>query len=248
MLSENTLSKLYEMRLNSMAQSFRDQMTDTAYVCMQFEERFGLLVDSEWNKRRTNRLKNLIRKAEYAYPQACIEDINYAPERHLDKGQITRLSLCSYIQDCNNVIILGATGTGKSYLGCALGVAANRNFYSARYIRLPDLFAELAIARGEGGFQKIIKEYKKVNLLILDEWLLLSLSYSEARDLLEIVEARCRRGSTIFCSQFEVKGWYQKIGDETIADAICDRIVHNAYTIILNGDSLRKAKRFIDPE
>ncbi len=248
MLSENTLSKLYEMRLNSMAQSFRDQMTDTAYVCMQFEERFGLLVDSEWNKRRTNRLKNLIRKAEYAYPQACIEDINYAPERHLDKGQITRLSLCSYIQDCNNVIILGATGTGKSYLGCALGVAANRNFYSARYIRLPDLFAELAIARGEGGFQKIIKEYKKVNLLILDEWLLLSLSYSEARDLLEIVEARCRRGSTIFCSQFEVKGWYQKIGDETIADAICDRIVHNAYTIILNGDSLRKAKRFVDPE
>lgn len=248
MLSENTLSKLYEMRLNSMAQSFRDQMTDTAYVSMQFEERFGLLVDSEWNKRRTNRLKLLIKKAEYAYPQACIEDINYAPERHLDKGQITRLSLCGYIQDCNNVIILGATGTGKSYLGCALGVAANRNFYSVRYIRLPDLFAELAVARGEGSFQKIIKEYKKVKLLILDEWLLLSLSYSEARDLLEIVEARCGRGSTIFCSQFEVKGWYQKIGDETIADAICDRIVHNAYTIILNGDSLRKIKRSVEPE
>lgn len=188
-------------------------------------------------------MKLLIRKADYAYPQACIEDINYAPERHLDKGQITRLSLCGYILDCNNVIILGATGTGKSYLGCALGVAANRNFYSVRYIRLPDLFAELAIARGEGSFQKTIKEYKKLKLLILDEWLLLSLSYSEARDLLEIVEARCGRGSTIFCSQFEVKGWYQKIGDETIADAICDRIVHNAYTIILNGDSLRKVKR-----
>ena len=143
---------------------------------------------------------------------------------------------------------MGATGTEKSYLGCALGVSANRNFYSTRYIRLPDLFAELAVARGEGSFQKIIKEYKKVKLLILDEWLLLSLSYSEARDLLEIVEARCGRGSTIFCSQFEVKGWYQKIGDETIADAICDRIVHNAYTIILNGDSLRKIIRSVEPE
>lgn len=240
MLSENTISKLFEMRLNNMAQIFRDQMTDSGYANMPFEERFGLLVDSEWHRRRNNRLTTLIRKAEYVHPQACIEDINYSPDRHLDKGQITRLSLSNYIQDCNNIIILGATGTGKSYLSCALGISANRNFYSAKYIRLPDLFAELAIARGEGNFLKIIKEYKKVKLLILDEWLLLPLTYNEARDLLEIVETRSRRGSTIFCSQFEVSGWHQKIGDETIADAICDRIVHNAYTIILKGDSLRK--------
>jgi len=240
MLSENTIRKLYEMRLNGMAQTFRDQMTDNVYASMLFEERFGLLVDSEWCRRRNNRLTLLIRKAEYVHPRACIEDVNYAPGRHIDKGQITRLSLCNYIQDCNNVIILGATGTGKSYLSCALGIAANRNFYSSRYIRLPDLFAELAIARGEGNFLKVIAEYKKVKLLILDEWLLLPLTNSETRDLLEIVEARCGRGSTIFCSQFEVNGWYQKIGDETIADAICDRIIHNAYTILLKGDSLRK--------
>jgi len=248
MLSENTISKLYEMRLNSMAQTFRDQMTDNIYASMLFEERFGLLVDSEWSRRRNNRLTLLIRKAEYVHPQACTEDINYAPDRHLDKGQIARLSLCNYIQDCNNVIILGATGTGKSYLSCALGIAANRNFYSSRYIRLPDLFAELTIARGEGNFLKVIAEYKKVKLLILDEWLLLPLTNSETRDLLEIVEARSGRGSTIFCSQFEVNGWYQKIGDETIADAICDRIIHNAYTILLKGDSLRKMNGVIEGE
>jgi DNA replication protein DnaC len=240
MLTENTISKLYEMRLNGMAQTFREQMTDMVYTGMLFEERFGLLVDSEWSRRRNNRLTLLIKKAEYVHPLACIEDINYAPSRHLDKGQIARLSLCNYIQDSNNVIILGATGTGKSYLSCALGIAANRNFYSSRYIRLPDLFAELAIARGEGNFLKLIKEYKKVKLLIIDEWLLLPLTTTETRDLLEIVEARSGRGSTIFCSQFEVNGWYQKIGDETIADAICDRIIHNAYTILLKGDSLRK--------
>jgi DNA replication protein DnaC len=248
MLTENTIRKLYEMRLNSMAQIFRDQMIDNVYASMLFEERFGLLVDSEWSRRRNNRLARLIKKAGYVHPQACTEDINYAPSRHLDKGQITRLSFCNYIQDCNNVIILGATGTGKSYLSCALGVAANRNFYSSRYIRLPDLFAELAIARGEGNFLKIITEYKKVKLLILDEWLLLQLTTSETRDLLEIVEARSGRGSTIFCSQFEVNGWYQKIGDETIADAICDRIIHNAYTILLKGDSLRKMNTSVERE
>ena len=169
MLSESTMGKLYEMRLNSMAQAFRDQMTESVYVDMSFEERFGMLVDSEWHRRRNNRLARLIKKADYVYPQACVEDINYLSSRHLDKGQIARLSLCNYIQDCNNIIILGATGTGKSYISCALGIAANRNFYSVKYMRLPDLFSDLAIARDEGNYQKAIKEYKTVKLLILDE-------------------------------------------------------------------------------
>ena len=248
MLSESTINKLFEMRLNSMAQTFRDQITSDVYASMPFEERFGLLVDSEWYRRRNNRLTRLIKKAEYVYPHACIEDINYTPSRHLDKGQIARLSSSNYIQECNNVIILGATGTGKSYISCALGVAANRSFYSAKYIRLPELFSELAIARGEGNYQKVIKEYKTVKLLILDDWLLLKLNDMEARDLLEIVEARYRRDSTIFCSQFEVTGWFQKIGNETLADAICDRIAHNAYTIILEGESLRKVKKISESD
>ena len=248
MLSESTINKLFEMRLNSMAQTFRDQITDDVYASMPFEERFGLLVDSEWYRRRNNRLTRLIKKAEYVYPHACIEDINYSPSRHLDKGQIARLSSCNYIRECNNIIILGATGTGKSYLSCALGAAANRNFYAAKYIRLTDLFSELAVARGEGSYQKVIKVYKTVKLLILDDWLLLKLNEIEARDLLELVEARYKRNSTIFCSQFEVTGWFPKIGNDTIADAICDRIVHNAYTIILKGESLRKEKRVGDPD
>jgi len=248
MLSENTMSKLYDMRLNSMAQTFRDQMREGVYIDMSFEERFGLLVDSEWHRRRNNRLTRLIKKADYVYPHACIEDIDYSSSRHLDKGQVARLSFCNYIQNCNNVIILGATGTGKSYISCALGIAANRNFFTVRYVRLPDLFSELAIARGEGSYQKTIKEYKTVKLLILDEWLLLKLNETEARDLLEIVEARYKRNSTIFCSQFEVTGWYQKIGNDTIADAICDRIVHNSYTIILKGESMRKVKRISELE
>jgi len=248
MLSESTISKLYEMRLNSIAQTFREQMTERICVNMPFEERFGLLVDVEWNRRRSNRITRLIKKAEYVYPTACVEDINYSPSRHLDNGQITRLSSCNYIQDCNNVIILGATGTGKSYLGCALGISANRKFYSVRYIRLPDLFSELAIARGEGNYQQTIKEYKTVKLLILDEWLLLKLNDTEARDLFEIVEARHGRRSTIFCSQFDVSGWYQKIGNDTLADAICDRIAHNSYTILLKGESIRKINRVVEPE
>ncbi|UUX92251.1 IS21-like element helper ATPase IstB [Methanoplanus endosymbiosus] len=240
MLHEETISKLYEMRLSNMAQNFRNQMEDNSYASMSFEDRFGILVDLEWHRRKDNRLTQLIRKAEYVYPQACIEDINYSPSRHLDKGQITRLSSCSYIRERNNVIILGATGTGKSYLACALGMAANRSSYPVKYIRLPELFAELAIARSEGNYREIIKGYKKMKLLILDEWLLTKISETEAIDLLEIMEARYMKASTIVCSQFEVGGWYQKISNATIADAICDRIVHNTYTITLKGDSMRK--------
>lgn len=246
MLSESTINKLFEMRLNSMAQTFRDQIANDTYVSMPFEERFSLLVDSEWYRRRNNRLTRLIKNAEYVYTHACIEDIKYTPSRHLDKGQIARLSSCNYIRECNNVIILGATGTGKSYINCALGVAANRNFYSAKYIRLTDLFSELAIARGEGCYHKAIKEFKTVKLLVLDDWLLLKLNDTEARDMLEIIEARYKRNSTIFCSQFDVTGWFPKIGNETIADAICDRIVHIAYTIKIEGESLRKEKRVGD--
>jgi DNA replication protein DnaC len=140
------------------------------------------------------------------------------------------------------VVILGATGSGKTYLSNAFGMAASRNFYSVKYVRLPDLLSEFAIARGEGSYRKVIKQYKQVKLLILDEWLLFPLKESEARDLLEIVEARHKKASTIFCSQFDVAGWHHKIGEPTLADAICDRIVHDSYTIMIEGDSMRKRK------
>jgi DNA replication protein DnaC len=242
MLNENTVSKLQEMRLTIMAQAFREQMRDGNFTGMSFEERFGLLVDTEWATRKSNRMVRLIKNANYAISTACVEDIEYHPDRNLDKAQITRLAACNYIQEYHNIIILGATGSGKTFISCSLGMAASRNFYTVKYVRLPDLLSELAIARGDGSYRRVIKEYKQVKLLVLDEWLLFPLKESETRDLLEIVEARHKRASTIFCSQFDVDGWHLKIGEPTLADAICDRIVHDSYTIMIEGDSMRKKK------
>jgi DNA replication protein DnaC len=243
MLDNNTVSKLHEMKLSIMATAFQKQLADPHISEMSFEERFGLLADAEWTARKNNHLKRLIKNADYAFPNACLEDIEYHADRQLDKALIARLETCNYVQECHNIIILGATGSGKTYLANAFGMTASRNFYTVRYVRLPDLLGELAIARAEGNYRKVIKNYKQVKLLILDEWLLYPLKESESRDLLEIVEARHKKASTVFCSQFEVGGWHQKIGEATLADAICDRIVYDSYTIVIGGDdSMRKRK------
>jgi len=246
MLNDNTVSKLHEMRFSVMAQAFRDQLKDSSFHELSFEERLGLLVDVEWAARKNNRLARLIKKAEYAISGACVEDIEYHPDRRLDKAQIIRLATCNYIQEYHNVVILGATGSGKTFLANAFGMAASRNFYTVKYVRLPELLSELAIARGEGTYRKVIKQYKQVKLLILDEWLLFPLKESEARDLLEIVEVRHKKASTIFCSQFDITGWHMRIGEPTLADAICDRIAHDSYKIVVEGDSMRKKKRITD--
>jgi DNA replication protein DnaC len=207
---------------------------------MAFEERFGLLVDAEWSARKSNRLKRLIKNASYSISGACVENIAFHADRKLDKSLIARLATCTYIHENHNVIILGATGVGKTYLACALGIAANRSFLTTRYARLPDLLSDLAIARADGTYRKVIKQYTQAKLLILDEWLLFPLKETESRDLLEIIEARINQGSTIFCSQFDVDGWYPKIGQPSLADAVCDRIVHNSHTIVISGESMRK--------
>jgi len=240
MLNENTLTKLHEIRLGVMANHFHQQTLDPAMNAMAFEERFGLLVDAEWSARKSNRLKRLIKNANYAISGACVEDIAYHSDRKLDKTLIARLAGCSYIHENHNVIIMGATGVGKTYLACALGIAANRNFFTSRYTRLPDLFSDLAIARANGTYRKVIRQYTQVKLLILDEWLLFTLTEIESRDLLEVIEARNNQGSTVFCSQFDISEWYPKIGEPILAEAVCDRIVHNSYTIVLSGDSMRK--------
>lgn len=243
MLNHSTISKLYEMKMSVMAQSFREQLRNLTFDELSFEERVGLMVDAEWTSRRSNRLARLIRNADFVFSDACVENIEYHIDRKLDKSQILRLSTCTYIQEAHNIILLGATGSGKTWISNAFGMSACRNFYPVRYIRLPDLLGELAIARGEGTYRKVIKNYKQVSLLILDEWLLFPLKETEARDVLEIIEGRYKKASTIFCSQFEVGGWYNKIGEPTLADAISDRIVHDSYTIIIKGNtSMRERK------
>lgn len=243
MLTETTVNKLQEMKLSVMAKAFRAQLTDPNLQGMSFEDRFGLIVDQEWTSRKNNHLKRLIKQARFSDPGACVEDIEYHADRNLDQTQIARLSGCDYIAERHNVILLGATGSGKTYLACALGMSAIRNFLTVRYVRLPDLLTELAIARGNGTYRKVIQQYKKPSLLILDEWLLYPLKETEARDLLEIAEARYKRASTIFCSQFDIPGWREKIGDPILADAICDRIVHDSYSIVIDcKESMRKRK------
>jgi len=240
MLTENTVTKLQEIRLGVMAQHFQQQLLNPDMNEMPFEERFGLLVDVEWAARKSNRLKRLIKNASYSISGACVEDIAYHADRKLDKILVARLASCSYIHENHNVIIMGATGAGKTYLACALGIAANRNFFDVRYARLPDLLIDLSLARADGTYRKVIKQYIQPKLLILDEWLLFPLKETEGRDILEIIEARNNQGSTIFCSQFDLEAWYAKIGEPALAETVCDRIVHSSHTIVLSGESMRK--------
>ena len=217
-----------------MAEQLSAQLEDPQFRNVPFEDRLAMLVDAEWSARKSNRLTGLIKKADYA-------------ERHLDREQILRLASCSYIQEARNVIILGATGAGKTFLACSLGVAANRNFYAARYLRLPDLLVEIAVARRDGTYREYMKHLKKVKLLILDEWLIRPLSPQESYDMLEIVEAQCHK-STIFCTQYESEGWYTRIdpnpeSDSPVSEAIMDRIIHNAYEVLVDGRvSMRERK------
>ena len=243
MLDNNTVQKLHEMKLSVMAAAFKHQLEDQAATALTFEERFGLLVNAEWAARKSNRLTRLIRAANFDSPGARLEDVDYRPDRELDKALIARLGTCAYLQDCRNIMILGASGSGKTWLACAFGVAAARNYYTVRYVRLPDLLGELAVAKAEGTYRKALKQIRQLQLLIIDEWLLYDVKEGDVRDILEIVDRRHKRASTIFCSQYDVGGWHEKLGEPTVADAICDRIVHDSYTLVVKGEeSMRKHK------
>lgn len=247
MLNNVTVNQLVEMRLTSMAEGFRNQITDPALANLSFEDRFGMLVEFEWSRRKSNRLKQLIQKSLLDQKNACIEGIEYHGDRNLDRGLMTRLSTCSYMNECNNIIITGASGAGKTFVGCALGMTACRKMQRVKFIKLPELLEELAIARSENYFRKALSQYQRIKLLIIDEWLLFPPTATETRDIFEIVNSRHNLSSTIFISQFAPAEWHERFGEGTLADAIMDRIVHNAHKIHIGGDnSMRKRKGLQD--
>lgn len=241
MSNQSTIDALRAMRFSGMASELERQMKDPgSFSQLGFEDRLSLVVDAEWNRRQQNKLIRFIHEARFAAPGAVIEDIEYHADRHLDRAQILRFAGCGYIEEGHHIILKGASGSGKTFLACALGNAACRKYKSVRYIRLPELLDELSMAQASGEFKKAIKAYQKVDLLILDEWLIRCLTPQESYNLLEIVESRCGRGSTIFCTQYDTSEWYERInpsGEDRspISEAIMDRIVHNAYDVLIDG-------------
>lgn len=233
MTNKSTIDKLIEMRLTTMANAFRNQLNDPKFREVSFEDQFGMLVDIEYSSRKSNRLKMLIRSAGFDQPEANIMDIDYTSGRKLNKDLINRLATCEYILEHRNLSITGATGCGKTYMACAFGMEACKQFYRTKYVRLPDLLIDLDMARTNGSYHKAIEKYARPLVLIIDEWLLLKPTEMEQRNIFEILHRRCRKSSTIFCSQYEFEEWYEQLGGAAapLTDAIIDRIAHDSYRI-----------------
>ena len=242
MLNEPTMEKLYEMRLSAMAEAWVAQRKDATLGALSFDERMALLVEAEHMARDNRRLKRLLKDAELRIPSACMEDVKATPTRGLEKAMVRQLGSCAWIAEHLNVLITGATGVGKSYLASALGQAACRKGLRVMYRRVPRLFDELALARVDGSYARVLSRLAKAELLILDDLGLGTPTESQRNDLLEVLEDRYGRASTVVTSQLEQKKWHEWIGEPTIADAILDRLVHNAYKLDLAGASGRKEK------
>ncbi len=241
MLNHPTLDKLHELRFTGMVKALTEQMALPDIGELSFEERLGLLVDREMTEREDRRLTTRLRQAKLKQ-NACIEDIDFKQSRGLDKSLILDLAQCQWIRKHLNLLITGPTGVGKTWVACALAQKACREGFTSLYLRLPRLLQELPIAKGDGTYTRLMNRLAKVDVLILDDWGLSKLIAEQRRDLLEILEDRHDTRSTIVTSQLPLDQWHHIIGDPTLADAILDRLVHNAYKINLKGESMRKNK------
>lgn len=239
MLNQQTTEKLYAMKLNAMAEAFKEQMNSPEFSELAFAERFGLLVDRQWTCKEDRRMKRLLKNARLKI-NACVEDIDYRSPRGLDRSVMMSLICCDWIRKHHNVIITGATGVGKTFIACALANKACREGFSVLYARAPRFYYDLAIAKADGSYPKLFSKLAKTQLLVLDDLGVSPMTDSERRNLLEVIEDRNGSGSTLVASQLPIEKWFEIIGEPTIADAILDRLVHNAHKINLKGESMRK--------
>jgi DNA replication protein DnaC len=245
MLTQPTIEKLHAMRLSAMARAFLEQTANPNMAQLSFEERFGLIVDQQMTEMEDRRMQSRLKSAKLRL-SATVEDLDFRPSRNMDRSMIMSLAQNQWVRSHQNILVTGPTGAGKSYLGCALAQKACRDGHTTVYQRLPRLLNELAVARHDGRYHKLMAPLIKCEVLVLDDLLIAPISRNEQRELLEIVEERYDRKSTIVTSQLPVKAWHDSMEDPTLADAILDRLVHNAHKVNLDGDSMRKIKTTLD--
>ena len=241
MLNQQTVDKMNAMKFSAMAEAFEQQLGSGEHAKLSFEERVGLLVDCEWTAREQRKLTRRLRSAKLRH-SASLENVNFKHPRGLNRQQVLSLGSCSWIQERHHVVITGPTGIGKSFLACAFAERACRRGFTARYVRMPRLLHELAVGRGDGSYIRLLGRLAKLDLLAIDDWLLAPLRDAERRDLIEVIEDRSERASTLIASQLLAKDWHEVIGDPNQADAICDRLLHNAHRIDLKGPTMRNSK------
>jgi DNA replication protein DnaC len=239
MLRHPTVARLHTLRLAGMAQALEEQQRQPEVEHLAFEERLGLLVDREATHRESRLLQGRLARARLRQ-NACLEDIDYKLARGLDRATMARLGAGQWLRERHNVLITGPAGVGKTFLACALAQQACRLGFSARNLRLARLLEELAVARADGSYSKRLASLAKIDVLVIDDWALTPLAGENRRDLLEVLDDRYKTRSTLITSQLGVEHWHDYLGDPTLADAILDRLVHNAYRLTLKGESVRK--------
>ena len=241
MLNQALLDKLIQLRLPAFRSGLQEQQTNSMYAELTFEERLAILVDLECTRRHSNRIQRLIKAADFPFP-AAVEDLDLAPSRGLQRSLVFELAQCSWVQSHLNLLVLGPTGSGKTFVACALATSACRSGFSVRYFRTSRLLHRLNLARQDNSYHSLLHSLAKIDLIILDDWMRDAIAIPNAQDLLELLDDRFGRSSTLVASQVPILEWHARIPDPTLADAVLDRLIHNAHRLILEGESQRKLR------